>query len=137
MPDERYAVEVNGLVKSFPGVRAVDHLSFRVAAGELFGLVGPDGAGKTTTMRMLAGVMAPEEGSVAVCGHDVVRDPEAVKLQISYMPQRFGLYEDLTVDENIRFYADLFGVRPARSRSVRGAVARGLRHGRIRRAAGR
>ncbi len=110
MPDERYAVEVNGLVKSFPGVRAVDHLSFRVAAGELFGLVGPDGAGKTTTMRMLAGVMAPEEGSVAVCGHDVVRDPEAVKLQISYMPQRFGLYEDLTVDENIRFYADLFGV---------------------------
>ena len=110
MPDERYAVEVNGLVKSFPGVRAVDHLSFRVAAGELFGLVGPDGAGKTTTMRMLAGVMAPEEGSVAVCGHDVVRNPEAVKLQISYMPQRFGLYEDLTVDENIRFYADLFGV---------------------------
>jgi ABC-2 type transport system ATP-binding protein len=114
MPDEGarapYAVEVSGLVKDFPGVRAVDQLSFRVAAGEIFGLVGPDGAGKTTTMRVLAGVMAPEEGSAIVCGHDAVRDPEAVKRQISYMPQRFGLYEDLTVKENIRFYADLFGI---------------------------
>ena len=111
MPDENYAVEVKGLVKTFPGVRAVDHLSFRVASGELFGLVGPDGAGKTTTMRVLAGVMAPEAGSVTVCGHDVRSDPESIKLQISYMPQRFGLYEDLTVNENIRFYADLFGVK--------------------------
>lgn len=111
MPDENYAVEVNGLVKNFPEVRAVDHLSFHVAAGEIFGLVGPDGAGKTTTMRVLAGVMAPDEGSATVCGCDVVRDPEAVKNHISYMPQRFGLYEDLTVNENIRFYADLFGVR--------------------------
>jgi ABC-2 type transport system ATP-binding protein len=110
MPDEHYAVEVNGLVKTFPEVRAVDGLSFRVAKGEIFGLVGPDGAGKTTTMRMLAGVMPPEEGSAMVCGCDVVRDPEAVKRQISYMPQRFGLYEDLTVTENIRFYADLFAV---------------------------
>jgi ABC-2 type transport system ATP-binding protein len=110
MPDESYAVEVDGLVKDFPGVRAVDHLSFRVEAGEIFGLVGPDGAGKTTTMRVLAGVMAPGAGSVTVCGCDVVRDPEAVKRHISYMPQRFGLYEDLTVSENIRFYADLFGI---------------------------
>jgi ABC-2 type transport system ATP-binding protein len=100
-------------------VRAVDHLSFRVASGELFGLVGPDGAGKTTTMRVLAGVMAPEEGSVTLCGHDVLRDPESIKLKISYMPQRFGLYEDLTVNENIRFYADLFGV----SRRERTAAA--------------
>ena len=76
MADEAYAVEVNGLVKDFPGVRAVDHLSFRVTTGEIFGLVGPDGAGKTTTMRVLAGVMAPEEGSATVCGCDVVRDPE-------------------------------------------------------------
>jgi ABC-2 type transport system ATP-binding protein len=110
MPDSAYAVEVNGLVKDFPGVRAVDHLSFQVAAGEIFGLVGPDGAGKTTTLRVLAGVMAPQEGSATVCGADVARDPEAVKSRISYMPQRFGLYEDLTVRENIRFYADLFGV---------------------------
>jgi drug efflux transport system ATP-binding protein len=106
----QFTVEVEGLVKSFPGVRAVDHLSFRVAAGEIFGLVGPDGAGKTTTMRVLAGVLSPDEGSATVCGCDVVRDPESVKGRISYMPQRFGLYEDLTVNENIRFYADLFGV---------------------------
>jgi ABC-2 type transport system ATP-binding protein len=103
-------VEVSGLVKSFPGVCAVDHLSFQVREGEIFGLVGPDGAGKTTTMRMLAGVLAPEEGSAMVAGCDVVRDPESVRRRISYMPQRFGLYEDLTVKQNIRFYADLFGV---------------------------
>jgi ABC-2 type transport system ATP-binding protein len=110
MPVESWAVEVDGLVKDFPAVRAVDRLSFRVAAGEIFGLVGPDGAGKTTTMRVLAGVMAPDEGAAVVCGCDVVRDPESVKRNISYMPQRFGLYEDLTVNENIRFYADLFGL---------------------------
>lgn len=111
MPAESYTVEVNGLVKEFAGVRAVDLLSFQVEAGEIFGLVGPDGAGKTTTMRVLAGVIAPQQGSATVCGCDVVRDPEAVKRHISYMPQRFGLYEDLTVNENIRFYADLFGIR--------------------------
>jgi ABC-2 type transport system ATP-binding protein len=104
-------IEVGGLVKSFDGLVAVDHLSFSVRPGEIFGLVGPDGAGKTTTMRMLAGIMAPDEGTISVAGCDVVADPEAVKSRISYMPQRFGLYEDLTVDENIRFYADLFGVR--------------------------
>jgi ABC-2 type transport system ATP-binding protein len=105
------AVIAEGLTKSFPGVRAVDHLSFDVHAGEIFGLVGPDGAGKTTTLRMLAGVLPPDEGSAAVAGSDVVSDPEGAKHHLSYMPQRFGLYEDLTVDENIRFYADLFGVR--------------------------
>src|SRR4029077_13977232 len=82
-----------------------------VRPGEIFGLVGPDGAGKTTTLRMLAGVMPPDEGNAIVAGSDVVRDPEGAKHHLSYMPQRFGLYEDLTVDENIRFYADLFGVR--------------------------
>jgi ABC-2 type transport system ATP-binding protein len=105
------AIRAEGLVKRFPGVTAVDHLSFEVYPGEIFGLVGPDGAGKTTVMRMLAGVMSPDEGSATVAGFDVVRDPEAVKNHISYMPQRFGLYDDLTVDENIRFYADLFGLR--------------------------
>jgi ABC-2 type transport system ATP-binding protein len=107
------AVIAEGLTKNFPGVRAVDHLSFEVHAGEIFGLVGPDGAGKTTTLRMLAGVMPPDEGSVVVAGSDVIRDPEGAKHHLSYMPQRFGLYEDLTVDENIRFYADLFGVKKA------------------------
>jgi ABC-2 type transport system ATP-binding protein len=104
------AIMAKGLTKRFPGVTAVDHLSFDVRPSEIFGLVGPDGAGKTTTLRMLAGVMPPDEGEAVVAGADVVRDPEGAKHHLSYMPQRFGLYEDLTVDENIRFYADLFGV---------------------------
>jgi ABC-2 type transport system ATP-binding protein len=112
-PGPQPAIAVDGLTKTFPGVRAVDSLSFDVCAGEIFGLVGPDGAGKTTTLRMLAGVMPPDSGRASVAGCDVVRDPEGAKHALSYMPQRFGLYEDLTVDENIRFYADLFGVKRA------------------------
>jgi len=104
------AVQVTGLIKKFPGVTAVNGLSFDVAPGEIFGLVGPDGAGKTTTLRILAGVLEADSGAVTVAGCDVLGDAEAVKHRISYMPQRFGLYEDLTVEENIRFYADLFGV---------------------------
>jgi len=105
------AIVARSLVKDFPGIRAVDHLSFTVKAGEIFGLVGADGAGKSTTLRMLAAVLTPDEGTATVAGWDVVREGDAVKDNISYMPQRFGLYEDLTVDENIRFYADIFGVR--------------------------
>ena len=103
------ALRVDGLTKSFRDFVRSTASSFAVAPGEIFCLVGPDGAGKTTTMRMLAGVMAPDAGSATVAGYDVVHDPEGVK-HISYMPQRFGLYEELTVDENIRFYADLFGI---------------------------
>jgi drug efflux transport system ATP-binding protein len=103
-------IEVRGLTKTFGEITAVDDLSFAASAGEIFGLVGPDGAGKTTTIRMLAGILPPEAGAIQVAGCDVVAEPEAVKSLISYMPQRFGLYEDLTVDENIRFYADIFGV---------------------------
>jgi ABC-2 type transport system ATP-binding protein len=105
------AIVAQGLTKSFPGVRAVDALSFDVRAGEIFGLVGPDGAGKTTTLRMLAGIMPPDAGTATVAGINVVRDPEGAKHSLSYMPQRFGLYEEMSVDENIRFYADLFGVK--------------------------
>ena len=104
------AVHASDLVKRFPEVLAVDRLSVEVKAGEIFGLVGPDGAGKTTALRMLAGVLTPDSGSAMIAGFDIVRDAEAAKAFISYMPQRFGLYEDLTVDENIRFYADIFGV---------------------------
>src|ERR1017187_10287874 len=104
------AIVVEGLTKSFPGVRAVDALSFDVRAGEIFGLVGPDGAGKTTTLRMLAGIMPPDAGKATVAGFDVARNPEGAKHSLSYMPQRFGLYEDLNVEDNIRFYADLFSV---------------------------
>jgi ABC-2 type transport system ATP-binding protein len=108
------AILVSGLNKQFGPVHAVDGLSFAVRPGEIFGLVGPDGAGKTTTLRMLAGVLAPDSGSAMVAGHDILVDPEGAKHDLSYMPQRFGLYEDLTVDENIRFYADLFGVERQR-----------------------
>src|ERR1039458_8098623 len=105
------AIIAEGLTKSFPNVRAVDALSFDVRVGEIFGLVGPDGAGKTTTLRMLAGIMPPDAGKATVAGFDVARNPEGAKHSLSYMPQRFGLYEDLNVEDNIRFYADLFGVR--------------------------
>jgi len=111
------AIVIQGLSKSFPGVKAVDGLTFDVRAGEIFGLVGPDGAGKTTTLRMLAGILPPDSGSAIVAGRDIVREPERAKHALSYMPQRFGLYEDLTVDENIRFYADLFGVRRSKRNS--------------------
>jgi len=104
------AVQVHALTKSFGAVHAVRSVEFSVAKGEIFGLVGPDGAGKTTTMRMLAGVLHPDAGELRVDGVDVVQDPEAAKLRLSYMPQRFGLYEDLSISENIYFYAELFGI---------------------------
>lgn len=111
-------VSVEGLVRTFASVTAVDGLTFDVERGELFGIVGPDGAGKTTTLRMLAGVLRPTSGTARVAGIDVGERPEEVKPLIAYMAQRFGLYEDLTVAENLDFYADLYRVprtaRPAR-----------------------
>ena len=91
----------------------VDQLSFTVQSGEIFGLVGPDGAGKSTTMRVLAGVLRPNSGRVTIAGCDVIGEPELAKQYISYMPQRFGLYEDLSVQENLDLYADLHGVDAA------------------------
>ena len=122
------AVEVDGVAKRFGATVAVDELSFSVARGEIFGLVGPDGAGKTTAMRMLASVMTPDTGSIRIDGIDVVKDPAQTKLHVSYMPQRFGLYEDLTVAENIRFYADLFEIpaREWRERALRLLEASGM-----------
>lgn len=114
------AIRISGLTKRFADAQAVEQLSFEVRPGEIFGLVGPDGAGKTTTLRMLAGVLPPDRGTAVVAGFDVARDPEGAKHHLSYMPQRFGLYEDLTVDENIAFYADLFGVAKA-ERNLRSA----------------
>jgi len=98
------------LTRRFGELTAVDHLDIEVARGEIFGLVGPDGAGKTTTLRLLCGLMDATEGEAWVAGHNVAREPDAVKDQIGYMAQRFGLYGDLTVDENMSFYADLFGL---------------------------
>lgn len=104
------AIRTRALRRTFGDRVAVDALDLEVAAGEIFGLVGPDGAGKSTTMRMLTGILPPTAGSAEVAGFDVVRDPEALKDHIGYMSQRFGLYPDLTVLENILFYADIYGV---------------------------
>ena len=103
-------IQTHDLTRRFGDLTAVDHLNLTVNAGEIFGLVGPDGAGKTTTLRMLCGLVNPTEGSASVAGHDVVREPQEVKDQIGYMAQRFGLYLDLSVQENMSFYADLFGI---------------------------
>src|SRR5215831_10153155 len=103
-------IQAKNLTRRFADLTAVDHLNLEIAEGEIFGLVGPDGAGKTTTLRLLCGLMDPTEGSVVVAGHEVAKEPDAVKDQIGYMAQRFGLYGDLTVDENMAFYADLFGI---------------------------
>ncbi len=105
-------IEVAAVAKRFVGIFAVENLCFAIKEREIFGLVGPDGAGKTTVMRMLAGVMRPDSGRIVIDDVDVVADPERAKQHLSYMPQRFGLYEDLTVDENIRFYADIFEIAP-------------------------
>lgn len=111
-------VAVRELTRTFADLVAVERLSFTVGRGELFGLVGPDGAGKTTTLRMLAGVLKPTAGDAVLNGTSVVTDPERVKHDVAYMSQRFGLYTDLTVMENLSFYADLYRVprseRPAR-----------------------
>jgi len=104
------AIRAEHLTKTFEGVTAVDGLSLTVAQGEIFGLVGPDGAGKTTTMRLMTAIMEPTSGDAWVAGRHIVRDAEAIKEEIGYMSQRFGLYPDLTVIENIRFYADIYGV---------------------------
>jgi ABC-2 type transport system ATP-binding protein len=111
-------IRSSGLTKSFGATVAVDRLDLDVRRGELFGLVGPDGAGKTTTMRLLTGIMRSTSGQAWVVGRSIDGEEESIKEQIGYMSQRFGLYEDLTVMENIIFYADLYGVssreRPSR-----------------------
>ncbi len=104
------AIKIDNLTKKFDSLTAVDGLTLSVAKGELFGLIGSDGAGKTTTMRMLASIMEPSSGDAFVMGKHVSRESEAVKERIGYMSQRFGLYPDLTVQENIRFYADIYGL---------------------------
>ena len=117
-------IETRDLTRRFGALTAVDHLNLTVAEGEIFGLVGPDGAGKTTTLRMLCGLIDPTEGSARVAGHDVPRESRAVKDQIGYMAQRFGLYGDLTVQENMNFYADLFGITGAERETLTAQLLR-------------
>jgi ABC-2 type transport system ATP-binding protein len=107
------AIRTVQLHKRFGDLVALQSLDLEVRRGEVFGLLGPNGSGKTTTIRMMTGLMPPTSGSIEVVGIDAVRDPEAVRRRIGYMSQRFGLYEDLSVRENFRFYAGLYGLRGA------------------------
>jgi len=111
-------IRTEALTKSFNGLTAVDGLTISVSEGEIFGLVGPDGAGKTTVMRLLTGILDPTSGDAWVAGHHVSKEAEALKEEIGYMSQRFGLYPDLTVMENINFYADIYYV-PRKGREER------------------
>jgi ABC-2 type transport system ATP-binding protein len=115
---EEVAIKTTNLTRSFGDNIAVDKLNLEVRKGELFGLVGPDGAGKTTTMRLLTAVLRPTSGDAWVVGHSILNEEEEIKERIGYMSQRFGLYEDLTVMENIIFYADLYEV-PRKERASR------------------
>jgi len=106
MPD--HAIEVNNLVKKFGAFTAVNRISFTVDRGEVFGFLGPNGAGKTTTIRMLCGLLTPTSGEGKVGGFDIAKESEAIKKNIGYMSQKFSLYDDLTVVENIDFYAGMY-----------------------------
>jgi ABC-2 type transport system ATP-binding protein len=112
------AVEARGLTKSFKGLVAVDHVSLEVEVGEVFGLLGPNGAGKTTTIRLVCGLLEPDEGWVKVYGLDPLKQAGEVKRALGYMPQRFSLYDDLTVWENLDFYGSVYGL-PKRERERR------------------
>ena len=110
---QTFAVEVEDLVKTFGNFVAVDHIDFRVKEGEIFGFLGPNGAGKSTTIRMLCGLLMPTSGKGKVVGFDLIREPEKIKQVIGYMSQKFSLYEDLTVIENLHFFGGIYGLSPS------------------------
>ena len=103
------SITVHNLTKSYGTVQAVQHLSLEVEKGELFGLIGPDGAGKTTVFRMLTTLLLPDEGTASIEGWDIVKDYKEIRKHVGYMPGRFSLYQDLTVEENLSFFATVFG----------------------------
>src|SRR5579864_8335640 len=123
------AVRAEGLTRRFDSFVAVDHVTFDIPSGAIWGFLGPNGAGKSTTIRMLCGILEPSEGRASVLGYDVARDPEQIKARIGYMSQRFSLYDDLTVEENLTFYAGVYGLGRAEARATVGEwIARaGLR----------
>src|SRR5215468_10197320 len=116
------AVEIHDLVKTFGAFTAVDHVSLEVAKGEILGFLGPNGAGKSTTIRILCGLLTPTSGQASVSGLDVATQPEEIRKRIGYMSQKFSLYDDLTVEENIDFFTGMYSVprelRPERKRYV-------------------
>lgn len=108
---EAFAVRLHDVVKRFGAFTAVDHVSFEIGEGEVFGLLGSNGAGKSTTIRILCGLLRPTSGSANVLGFDVARESDAVKASVGYMTQRFSLYEDLTVEQNARFFGGIYGLK--------------------------
>jgi ABC-2 type transport system ATP-binding protein len=122
------AIDVTGLTKSFSGRRVVDNLAMQVGRGRICGFLGPNGSGKTTTIRMLCGLLTPDAGSGTCLGFDIIREAAAIKRHVGYMTQRFSLYEDLSLQENLDFIARVYGV-PGRRRAVDDALERlGLKH---------
>jgi drug efflux transport system ATP-binding protein len=119
------AVRAENLVKRFSGFTAVDRVSFEVGEGSIFGFLGPNGAGKTTTIRMLCGLLPPTEGFATVAGFDVAREPDRVKQNIGYMSQKFSLYADLTVKQNLEFYSGIYNI-PRKRRAARIDMALGI-----------
>jgi ABC-2 type transport system ATP-binding protein len=122
METETDAVAVENLVKKFGDFVAIDHVSFRVRRGEIFGFLGPNGAGKSTTIRVLCGLLTPTSGKALVGGYDAATESDSIKQHIGYMSQKFSLYDDLTVEENIDFFAGIYGV-PRQQRQERKANA--------------
>jgi ABC-2 type transport system ATP-binding protein len=119
-----WPLEAEGLVKTFGTFVAVDHVSFRVAQGEIYGFLGPNGAGKSTVIRMLLGLLTPNGGRASVAGFDVATQPEMVRRHLGYMSQKFSLYDDLTVQENIEFFSGIYGVPKAQRAERQGFVLR-------------
>ena len=118
MPAE-YAIEARDLTRTFGDFTAVDHVSFTVTRGEVFGFLGANGAGKSTTIRMLTGILLPSGGTATVAGYDIIREQELVRRNIGYMSQHFSLYEDLTVEENLIFYGGLYGMSRSSMKEAR------------------
>lgn len=110
MKTDKYVIEADGLTKQFGDFIATDHITFKVHEGEIFGFLGANGAGKTTAMRMLCGLSRPSDGSARVAGYDVYREAEQVKRRIGYMSQKFSLYDDLTVYENLKLFGGIYGM---------------------------
>jgi ABC-2 type transport system ATP-binding protein len=115
-PQPELAISVHELTRTFGTFTAVDHVSFDVAPGEIFGYLGPNGSGKSTTIRMLCGLLEPTSGGATVLGYDIARQAEAIKARIGYMSQRFSLYNDLTVQQNMEFYAGIYQIAPEERR---------------------
>lgn len=119
-------IKVDNLVKKFGDFTAVDKISFEVARGEIFGFLGANGAGKTTAIKMLCGLSKATSGSASIAGYDLMREPEKVKLSIGYMSQKFSLYDDLTINENIDFYGGLYRLRGKELKNKKQAILREL-----------